>query len=303
MIAIQTVVTAHGHYQQDLIGSYLFLTDKGDASLPAPGSGTNGSVACLAELTEPLDKQNPSTQNESNESKDLQAMNLRVLITGASRGLGLEFVRQYLAEGARVFAAARSPHEGALSQLAAEHPQQLSPITLDVTDDEALETAVDTVRAQTNALDLLINNAGINPRNVRAGHYTSAAMLEVLHANAVAPILIGQAFLELLRHGTNPKLINISSQVGSFTWNTSGSSPFYAASKAALNMYTRAVAAEAIGVITVAVHPGWVQTDMGGKQAPLTPAQSVRMLRALIERLTPASTGRFLNYDGQPHPY
>lgn len=230
-------------------------------------------------------------------------MSLRVFITGASRGLGLEFVRQYLAAGAQVYAAAREPQVGKLAQLAEEHAGRLTLIELDVPSEPQLQAAVATVRQQTTALDLLINNAGLNLRGMELGTYERGAMLEVLHVNAVAPILIGQAFRGLLDQGTAPKLVNLSSQVGSFSWNKSGSSPLYAASKAALNMYTRAFAREGAPIITVAVHPGWVQTDMGGPSAPLAPAQAVEQLRSLIARLTPADNGQFFNYDGRPHPY
>ncbi len=230
-------------------------------------------------------------------------MSLRVFITGAGRGLGLTFVQQYLAAGAQVYAAAREPRAGQLGRLAEEHADRLTPIPLDVTREPELQAAVATVRARSGALDLLINNAAINLRGIGLGTYERAAMLEVLHVNAVAPILIGQAFRELLQKGTAPKLINLSSQVGSFTWNKGGSSPLYAASKAALNMYTRSFAREGAPIIAIAVHPGWVQTDMGGTSAPLTPARAVEQLRALIERLTPADNGQFYNYDGRPHPY
>lgn len=229
-------------------------------------------------------------------------MSLRIFITGAGRGLGLELVRQYAEAGARIFAAARQPGDE-LRQLASARPRQLSLIELEVTDDGALDAAVAAVRAQTDALDVLVNNAGINRREIGLGGYSRSLMLESLHVNAVAPILIGQAFLELLRRGDAPRLVNISTQVGSFAWNQSGMAPLYAASKAALNMYTRAFAREATGVTTVAVHPGWVQTDMGGKDATLTPAESVRHLRALIERIGPADSGQFFNYDGRPHAF
>lgn len=134
------------------------------------------------------------------------------------------------------------------------------------------------------------------------GTYERAAMLVVLHVNVVAPTLIGQAFRDLLLKGTAPNLVNVSSQVGSFTWNQTGMSPIYAASKSALNMYTRSFACEAKPITTIAVHPGWVQTDMGGTSAPLKPEDAVAQLRALIERLTPADNGQFFNYDGQLHP-
>ena len=230
-------------------------------------------------------------------------MSMRVLITGANRGLGMEMVRQYVDQGARVFAAARTPHSAELSQLAAKHAAQLSLIALEVTSETELQAAVETVRAQTDGLDLLINNAGIGSRGIGLGSYTSAAMLSVLHTNAVAPVLIGQAFLGLLLQGKQAKIVNISSQVGSFGWNHSGMAPLYAASKAALNMYTRSFSREAAGVITIAVHPGWVQTDMGGGSAPMTPQESVAHLRALFARLTAADNGQFFNYDGKPHVY
>jgi NAD(P)-dependent dehydrogenase (short-subunit alcohol dehydrogenase family) len=229
-------------------------------------------------------------------------MSLRVFVTGASRGIGLEFVEQYLADGARVFAAARELLDGEVVRLAQQHPGQLSLVRLDVTNEQDLANAVAAVRAQVGGLDVLINNAGINARGVGLGAYKRELMLQVLHTNAVAPVLIGQAFVELLGRGTTPRIVNISSQVGAFAWNKTGTSPLYAASKAALNMYTRALAREAAGIITIAVHPGWVQTSMGGKEAPLTPAQSVKQLRTLIARLGPADNGQFFNYDGTPHP-
>lgn len=230
-------------------------------------------------------------------------MSLRVLITGAGRGLGLEFVRQYLTAGAQVYAAARAPRVGKLARLAEDYAGRLTLIELDVGSEPQLQAAVVTVQKQTAALDLLINNAAINLRGIGLGSYEREAMLQVLHVNAVAPILIGQAFRGLLDKGTAPKVVNLSSQVGSFSWNKSGSSPLYAASKAALNMYTRSFAREGAPIITIAVHPGWVQTDMGGASAPLTPAQAVEQLRTLIARLAPADNGQFFNYDGRPHPY
>jgi NAD(P)-dependent dehydrogenase (short-subunit alcohol dehydrogenase family) len=230
-------------------------------------------------------------------------MSVRVFITGASRGIGLEFVRQYVSQGARVFAAARKPNDGELARLAEQHPEQLSLVTLDITREEDLPAAVAAVQEQTGALDVLINNAGVGSQGMKLGAYKREGMLDVLHTNVVAPILIGQAFVGLLRHGTKPRIINLSSQIGSFTWNKSGMSPLYAASKSALNMYTRAFANEATGIITIAVHPGWVQTDMGGKGATLTPTQSVQSLQALIARLGPADNGLFFNYDGNLHPY
>lgn len=230
-------------------------------------------------------------------------MPLRVLITGTNRGIGLEFVRQYLLQGAQIFAAARQPYSTELSKLAAQHPSQLLLIPLNVTDDQELQKAVQLVGQNTPGLDLLINNAAISSSQKSLGSFERAEMLEVLNTNAVAPILVGQAFLPLLRQGSAPKIVNISTQIGSFTWNTSGMSPLYAASKSALNMYTRSFANQAAEITTIALHPGWVQTDMGGADATLTAPDSVSQIRRLVEKLTPADNGQFFSYNGLPHPW
>lgn len=222
---------------------------------------------------------------------------MNVFLTGANRGLGLEFARQLAAAGDRVFAAARTTSP-ALTALAQQH-QNLSVVVLDVVDEDAVVNAA----AAVDAVDVVINNAAINQKGLSLGGYSKRAMLDAYAVNSVAPVVVGQAFLPLLRKSARGRLVNISTQVGSFAWNTSGRSPLYAASKAALNMMTRAIASEEKGVITIAVHPGWVKTDMGGAQAPLTPSDSVTMLRALIDRLTPADSGSFFNVDGKLHPW
>jgi len=153
------------------------------------------------------------------------------------------------------------------------------------------------------ALDVVVNNAAVNPKGASLGSYRRDEVAAVFGANTIGPLLMGQAMLPLLLRGERPRLVNISTQVGSFTWNTGGKSPLYAASKAALNMFTRSMAREAVGVVVIAVHPGWVQTDMGGASAPLSPSTSVKDLRALIDRLQPSDTGQFFNHDGQHHPW
>jgi NAD(P)-dependent dehydrogenase (short-subunit alcohol dehydrogenase family) len=225
---------------------------------------------------------------------------MNIFVTGANRGLGLEFVRQYLDDGARVFAAARATSP-ALQALAQQHPRALTVLTLDVSSDDDIAAAAAAV--DVGSLDVVINNAAVNKKGMGLGSYRREGMLEAFAVNAVAPVLVAQALWPLLAKGARPRLVNIGTQVGSFATNSGGSSPLYAASKAALHMYTRALAREGNGVITIVVHPGWVQTDMGGKSAPLTPSQSVSSLRALIDRLQPADNGQFFNVDGKPHPW
>jgi NAD(P)-dependent dehydrogenase (short-subunit alcohol dehydrogenase family) len=229
---------------------------------------------------------------------------LRVLVTGASRGIGLELVRQYLAAGARVFAAARDPEVGELRALAATMAgERLTRVALDVTSEAQGGAAAAAVGAVCDGLDVLVNNAGRNAKGVALTSAPAEQMLDLFRLNAVAPVLVARAFLPLLRRGRAPRIVNVSTQVGSFGWNRHGQSPLYAASKAALNMYTRALARELPDVTVVAVHPGWVRTDMGGASAPLAPAESVEHLRRLIARVTPADTGQFFDHDGSPHPF
>jgi NAD(P)-dependent dehydrogenase (short-subunit alcohol dehydrogenase family) len=231
-----------------------------------------------------------------------------ILITGANRGLGLEFTRQYLERGAHVFAGCRQPAAAAsLHSLQARHPQRLSVVALDVDEAEAIRTAYDAVHSQTESLDVLINNAGIyssgssDEPSERLGKLSFEGALTVLRVNAVAPLLVAQQFLGLLRAGRGAKLVNISSGYGSVSANTGGFPYYYSASKAALNMYMRTLAADARrwGITTVLLDPGWVSTDMGGPGAPLAPEQAVAAMLRVIDALTPRHNARFFTRHGE----
>jgi NAD(P)-dependent dehydrogenase (short-subunit alcohol dehydrogenase family) len=232
---------------------------------------------------------------------------LGILITGANRGLGLEFTRQYLARGARVFAACRKPAAApALQALQARYPQHLSIIGLDVADADAIRTAHDAVHTQTDSLDLLINNAAVysshggDEPSEHLGNLSFEDALTVLRVNAIAPLMVAQQYLDLLQAGHDAKIVNISSGFGSVSANTSGFPYYYSASKAALNMFMRSLAADAKrwGITTVLLDPGWVRTDMGGPHAPMTAKQSVRGMIPVIDTLTPRQNGRFLTWRG-----
>jgi NAD(P)-dependent dehydrogenase (short-subunit alcohol dehydrogenase family) len=230
-----------------------------------------------------------------------------ILITGANRGLGLEFTRQYLERGAHVFAGCRqSAAVTSLHTLQARFSPRLSIVALDVADADAIRTAHDAVRAQTNSLDVLINNAAIYSSHgsdeplERLGNLSFEDALTVLRVNAVAPLLVAQQFLGLLRAGRRAKLVNISSGYGSVSANTGGFPYYYSASKAALNMFMRSLAADAKrwGVTTVLLDPGWVSTDMGGPGAPTTPKEAVAAIIRVIDALAPRHNGRFLTWRG-----
>ena len=210
-----------------------------------------------------------------------------VLITGANRGIGLEFARQYAAEGWEVIAAARQS-SAELDALKV----RVEPV--DLSDADAVAAfQVD------QPLDLFIANAGTSQPMETEGADTARAWQAMMMVNAIAPYQLGHALLP--RMSENGKMIAISSGMGSIADNGGGWVP-YRTSKAALNMAWNSLALEARprGVACVLLSPGWVKTRMGGAGAEITPEESVSAMRALIERLTIDDSGRFLRRDGSP---
>ena len=231
----------------------------------------------------------------------------RVLVTGANRGLGLEFVRQYAERGARVFAGCRNPDAaGFLSALVARWPASVEVLPLDVTRRDSIDTAVNRIALDGDgSLDLVINNAGTSPRGEEFSNLDAASMTAVLEVNGIAPLIVAQRCHRLLVRSERPRIVNISSSMGSLARKEYGRHYSYAASKAALNMLTRAAAhdLEPEGMIVVALHPGWVRTDLGGPRAELTPAGSVTDMLGVIDGLEPSHSSRFLTRDGSEHPW
>jgi NAD(P)-dependent dehydrogenase (short-subunit alcohol dehydrogenase family) len=236
----------------------------------------------------------------------------RVLITGANRGIGLEFVRQYAGRGDRVFAAARKPAEAAeLRQITDASGDRVTLVTLDTGDEASILAAYEDVRGQTDTLDVLVNNAGIGnggsfETSEKFGTLRMEAMLNVLRVNAAGPALIAQTFLPLVQAaGPNGIVAGVTSGLGSLERTRDMAFAIsYSASKAALNMYLRSIAfTEDVGVLTVALDPGWVRTDMGGPNAHLSPEESVSGMIRVLDNLTPDQTGTFLAYDGSVTPW
>lgn len=232
-----------------------------------------------------------------------------VLITGANRGIGLEMVRQLLKLGSsKVIATARDPSKAdALQQLVQQHPNQLFVLPLEVTNFDGLNAFADTVKQTLgtgNGLTWLINNAGIYLK-ATLEQATPADMLRNFEVNAVAPLFIARALLPVLRQsasgGDRTLIINITSRMGSIDDNTSGGFYAYRASKTALNMITRSLAIDlrADNLHATAVHPGWVQTDMGGPDAKLTTESSVSQMFGFLTDEKRQLSGNFYNYDGQ----
>jgi len=230
-----------------------------------------------------------------------------ILITGANRGIGLELTRQLLKDDSRIFAACRAPERAdALNSLAREHTDRVAVLQMDVNDESSISAALEAVAAKTDALDLLINNAGIggDDHGRILGQLTAAEVSHVITTNAVAPLIVTQAFRALLMQGDNPRVVMISSGLGSLQ-RKGGTSYAYRMSKAALNMAARVLAFDSAmsGITSVTMNPGWVQADMGGPNAALKPQESGTALRALINRLTPADNGKFFQYDGSELPW
>ncbi len=226
-----------------------------------------------------------------------------ILITGANRGIGLALVEQYLAAGNyRIYATCRDPDSAAaLNALANANADSLRILQMDVDDETSIKRAVDTVSADSDSLDALINNAGVSggddTRNM--GQLDSAAVAAVITTNAVAPLIVTQACRDLLKRSDNPRVVMISSGLGSLA-RVDGNAYAYRMSKAAMNMAARALAFDdaMAGITTVTLAPGWVRTDMGGPSANLAPEESASALLALIEKLGATDNGRFYRYDG-----
>ena len=222
------------------------------------------------------------------------------LITGASRGLGLELARQYAAEGWEVLACARNPASAAqLASLAAQPGGHIRVLTLDVTDFGAIDTLARELDGR--ALDVLINCAGAMGRRGTFGASDFAEWEQMFRINAFAPMRMAEAFVAHLARSGQKKLISISTVMASIAGNTMGGFYAYRASKAALNAITSSLAIDLgrrYGIIAAVIHPGWVRTDMGGPRAELDAATSVAGLKRVIAGLTAAQAGRFWSYDG-----
>lgn len=223
-----------------------------------------------------------------------------VLITGANRGLGLEFVRQYALAGARVLACSRHPAEAStLLDLAAASNGRITVHPLDVASDASVSHLAAEIGNM--PLDILINNAGVyGGDHQNLGDIDYETWLLTLSINTLGPIRVTEAFRANVAKGSLKRVVAITSKMGSNPKHK-GTALIYRSSKAALNNAVRglSIALKGDGIIAVAMHPGWVKTDMGGATAPLTPTESVASMIKVIAGLSPADSGSFLNYNGE----
>ncbi len=228
-----------------------------------------------------------------------------VLVTGANRGLGLEFARQYAADGWQVHAACRAPNAAKeLQKAAAASGGHIHLLAMDVTDTTSVRSAAGALGGE--AIDLLVNNAGVGgPRDERIGRLDYRAWERVLDVNTLGPMRVAEAFVDNVAKGREKKIVTITSGMGSIADNTSGGSYAYRSSKAAVNMVVKSLSLDLAprGIICIVMNPGWVRTDMGGPRGTLAPADSIRAMRQVIAGLTPEDTGRFFNYNGKNYAW
>lgn len=218
------------------------------------------------------------------------------LITGASRGIGAGLVKELAARGDRVIACMRDP-------LNAKLPAGVQATELDAADEKSIIGLAK--RVGDAPIDVLINNAGVWSDQKSVKDLTAAELTRVFTTNTFGPMLVARALLDHLKRGHRKLIINMSSEMGSIAGNAGGSSYAYRASKAALNQMNRSLAIELRpdAIACVVMHPGWVRTDMGGKNAPLSVDESVGAMIATIDRLALADSGRFVGRDGADIPW
>ena len=228
-----------------------------------------------------------------------------VVITGASRGIGLELCRRCAARGDRVIATCRTPSSADALQAVAVSQSTVSVVELDVASTDSVQAAFREISKQASKIDVLINNAGQNNRS-SFEDFDADSFLAVLDVNAVGPLRVTRAALELLDKSDGPRVGFVSSQLGSLSIQAAGfGSLDYNVSKAALNMVSRKLSFELAErrILTAAIHPGWVKTDMGGQSAPLSASESATGILAVLDELNEAGSGGFYRFDGTVHPW
>lgn len=234
-------------------------------------------------------------------------MNKKILITGASRGLGFCLTRKYLLDGETVFAGTRDMAAPALAELKKAYPNHLIPVLMEVTDTKSVMEAAAAVGQFTDHIDILINNAAIHNK-------TSFEILEkadiddclpVYDANSLGPLRVVKSFLPFLRKSCSAKIINISSESGSVGACGREKEFDYCMSKAALNMGTKLLSnyLRKDNMIVLAVHPGWMRTDMGGSNADLDPYETACQLSELFKEISNIDHPVFIDNQGKVYPW
>ena len=233
----------------------------------------------------------------------VKAMKNSILISGSNRGIGLELARQYYEDGWQVYGSCRKPEMAIeLSKLTANSAGAVQIIPLDVSDDESLKSASQMLKNE--PLDIVFCNAGVygptKSEGAALGSIDYEAWEDVFRINTMAPLKLVETFLPNLELGQQKKIALMSSKMGSMADNNSGGSYIYRSTKAALNAVSRSLAIDLSirGFKVVCLHPGWVKTDMGGPNALITTAESVKGIKNLLDNLQESQNASFLDYQG-----
>lgn len=225
-----------------------------------------------------------------------------ILITGANRGIGLEYAKQYAENGQQVYVTVRDPAQATALQLLASQHSNLHLLALDVADVAAMRALAS--QLSTLTIDILISNAGTYPEST-FGRADAQAWLQAFQVNTMSTYYLAEAFLPQLRRAPQAKLIAMTSKMGSIADNGSGGEYIYRSSKTALNMVVKSLSIDLseFNIVVAALHPGWVRTDMGGPHGLIDTETSVKGLRQVIEQLSTVQSGQFIAYDGKPIPW
>lgn len=227
-----------------------------------------------------------------------------ILITGANRGIGLEFVRRFAADDWQVIACCRDPAAAGELQTLAQTASGIEIYALDVTDYPRMQALAAELAGR--PIDILLSNAGIyGPKGVAFGDVDPRSWREVLEVNTIAPLMLAQAFVDSVAASERKLIAVISSKVGSIADNGSGGSYAYRSSKSAVNQVVKSLSIDLAdrGISTISLHPGWVLTDMGGPNAEIDTVESVSGLAGILQAAGPAQNGHFIEYNGDPIPW
>lgn len=222
----------------------------------------------------------------------------KILITGTNRGIGLEFVKQYAADGWSVIACCRNPQSATALQALASAHHNIQIMPLDVADFAQIDALALQLKGQ--KIDVLINNAGVYPES-SLGHVNYENWATAFKINSMAPLKMTEAFMPHVAASQLKKIVTLSSKMGSLDDNTSGGSYIYRTSKTAVNMVMKSLSIDLKpnGIAVVTLHPGWVQTDMGGPNGLIDTQTSVTGLRKVIANLALSNSGKFIAFDGE----
>jgi len=227
-----------------------------------------------------------------------------ILITGANRGIGLELSEQFAEDGWQVLACCRNPADAGQLQALSERGLAIELHALDVTDYAQMATLSD--QLANRPIDILLSNAGIyGSKGASFGEIEAEEWRQVLEVNTIAPLMLVQAFVEQVAASQQKLVAVISSKVGSIADNSSGGSYIYRSSKTAVNQVVKSLSIDLSDrdISVISLHPGWVQTEMGGPNAEISTDESVSGLKSILQSAGLAQSGQFIEFNGNSIPW